>query len=442
MIDSRLVRPGNMFVAIKGKTSDGHRFISQAIDRGARAIVINGSFYKKNIFKKGIKYIDNIPIVVVQDTIQALGEISKIYRETFTIPVLAIAGSNGKTTTKDMITKVLSSKYDVMSTEENFNNHIGVPLTLFRLDKGHEIAVVEIGTNHFGEIKYLCEILQPTHGIITNIGNEHLEYLRNKEGVLKEEGALFEYLSTRNNKKHAFVNSDDAGVLKISRKMKNKTFYGIENGKSDYSAEIINSDISGNHSFKIKYEKNKKSEKINLSVPGKHNVYNALCTAAVGMYFNVPFLKIKKALESFRATDKRMEVVYRNGVMILNDSYNANLDSSIAALETLDKVSNKGKKIIIFGDMLELGKHSINHHSILGQKISELSKKKEHEIHLLTIGKYAKYVYREAKIEHKRHFQKKAELTKELLKILTRKDVILIKGSRGMKMEEIIEKIK
>ncbi len=441
-IDTRTLTKGSIFFAIRGEKIDGHVFVNNAIKKGASAVVVDDKFFKtiKND-TKSIRSFLSVPVIIVRDTVKAFGELANIYRNKFNIPVIAVAGSNGKTTTKDMIASVLSEKYKVLSTEGNLNNQIGVPLTLFRLNEKHEIAVVEIGTNHFGEIKYLCKILEPTHGVITNIGNEHLEFLKSITGVKKEEGALFDYLLKVKGKKTAFVNTDDETIVGIARKLKNKIRYGIENQKSDVRLLNEKSNGQGKYKFDVYSKKNNSNFSVSLKISGRHNMLNALAASAIGLNFKVPSKNIKKALESFKPSSKRMEVISIGKVTIINDAYNANLDSMLCALETLKNIKSSGKKVIVLADMLELGKASQKHHNLVGEAITRISEEVQTPIILLTFGNMAKYIHKAANLTKKFHYKDKSLLKNKLNSIVSGNDVLLVKGSRGMKMEDVVESI-
>jgi UDP-N-acetylmuramoyl-tripeptide--D-alanyl-D-alanine ligase len=441
-IDSRSLMKGQIYIAIRGEKNDGHAFLHNAIKKGASAVVVDRKFFKAAQKQPGlIEGIISVPMIVVDDSVKALGELANIYRNKFHIPVIAVAGSNGKTTTKDIIAGVLSEKYNVLATEGNLNNQIGVPLTIFRMNKKHDIAVVEIGTNHFGEIEYLCKILEPTHGVITNIGNEHLQFLQNINGVTKEEGALFGYLAKGNVKKTAFVNADDKIILGMSRKLKHKVKYGIASRNSDVQAS--NGMANGSGKFKFEIHTKTKSEKfsVSLNVSGRHNMFNALTASAIGLNFGVPPKSIQKALHAFKPSGKRMEVITVGQVTVINDTYNANLDSMLFALETLKSIKSSGKKIIILADMLELGRVSQKHHTMVGNAINNLSKEEKQQIILMTFGKMAQYIYRTAKVVEKFYYKDKSLLKKKLQNIVSENDVVLVKGSRGMKMEEVVESL-
>lgn len=432
-IDSRATKSGDLFFAIRGTNADGHKFMNDAILNGAAAIVVD-----KKYFSNATKKLFAATIIVVENTTAALGELATVFRKKFQIPILAVAGSNGKTTTKDMIGKVLSEKFDTLVTEGNLNNHIGVPLTLFRLKRKHDVAVIEIGTNHFGEIEYLCKIVQPTHGLITNIGNEHLEFLKNIDGVAKEESELFKYLAARN-KSVAFVNADDKRILKLSRTLAHSISFGSNKNSLDIICNNQTVNESGKYAINIFIKKTKKQFRVNLPIPGKHNIQNALAAFAVGIQFKVPPAKIVKALESFKPSNKRMETVSVNKVKIINDTYNANLDSMLSAIEVLKQMKSAGKKIIVLADMLELGKSSKQHHKLIGDAINKYFTTPS--THLFTFGKMSQHINRTAKLKNKKHYTDKKSMSKDLLNIISAGDVVLVKGSRGMRMEEIVNSL-
>jgi UDP-N-acetylmuramoyl-tripeptide--D-alanyl-D-alanine ligase len=427
--DSRAVKKDDLFFALRGEKFDAHSFIDVVIKAEASAIVVHREWAQKNE-----AYFRTFPcmFVIVNDTTAAFGELARIYRRKFDIPVIAIAGSNGKTTTKEMVSAVLRTKYDVLSTEGNLNNHIGVPQTLFRLTKKHEAAVVEIGTNHFGELKYLCEIAEPTHGLITNIGKEHLEFFGDENGVAKEERALFSYLKEHTG--FAFVNCDDEFLSGDAASLKHALCYGT-GAKADIRAKKVLTDALGQSKFEVEWRKKNISFGVRLSVPGLHNVTNAMAACSVGLKLKVKPKKIAGALEKFTSASKRMEVTVNNNITILNDTYNSNPDSVIVALKTLRSFTAKGKKIVVLGDMRELGDASKREHTNIGVVASEMNFDR-----LLTFGPLSKYTS-EAFGAKAQHYESKEVLANELKKTLTDGDVILIKGSRGIKMEEVVNRL-
>jgi UDP-N-acetylmuramoyl-tripeptide--D-alanyl-D-alanine ligase len=427
--DSRSVGKDEIFFALRGDKFDAHNFIDDVIQRNVAGVVVNKEWAEQ----QNEKILSmNCVCVTVPDTTSALGELATIYRRKFDIPIIAVGGSNGKTTTKEMITAVLKSKYNVLSTEGNLNNHIGVPQTLFRLTRDHDAAVVELGTNHFGEMKYLCSIAEPTHGVITNIGKEHLEFFGDEEGVAREEKELFLFLDKNNG--CAFINSDDSFLDSERKKMKKSVSYG-RNSKADIRAKKIETNELGQSRFHCVWPKKGKSLSVTLSVPGDHNVTNALAAISIGLKLKVKEKKIAAALLNFSSASKRMEVLSHNGIIILNDTYNSNPDSVMAALKTLMSFKTSGRTYVVLGDMRELGESSKREHTNIGVVASEMKFSK-----LFTFGPFSKYTA-EAFGQYAAHFESKEELGGELKKVLQSGDVVLIKGSRGMKMEDVVSQI-
>ena len=417
--DSRTARQGDLFVALRGEKFDGHEFVTEILKKGALCAIVDRKFTP----------VPGCAVIVVDDTTKALGHIAGFYRRKYSIPVLAVAGSNGKTTIKEMIAAVLRRKYRVLSTKGNLNNHIGVPQTIFQLRNSHEIAVVETGTNHFGEVKYLCEILQPTHGLITNIGGEHLEFFGDIEGVAREEGELFNYLAKKGT---AFVNADDGRVRRGAEKVKRKLTYGFSVQNSATKGTLLGVDSKGCFKFSAR-TKGKRTVTVQLKVPGRHVMENALAAVSVGMEFNVAAREVGTALEKFSAVAKRMEVFTIAGVKVLDDTYNANADSVISALRTLQSLKVTGRKIVVLGDMRELGTSSEGEHRKVGQAAGELGFDC-----LLTYGADSKFIDVEAGTDHKHHFAAQDELSQYLCELICPGDAVLVKGSRGMKMENVV----
>lgn len=422
--DSRTLGPGSLFVALRGNNFDGHAFVNEAFAAGAVAAMVDRRYVPGND--------KTWPLIVVNDTTRCLGAIAQIYRKTFSIPVLAVAGSNGKTTSKEMIARVLAEKYRVLSTEGNLNNYVGVPQTLFRITRNDEVAVVEIGTNHPGEIAHLCQIVEPTDGIVTNIGNEHLEFFGSIQGVAKEEGELFNFL-TAVRRGRAIVNADDPLVVKSALHVNRKVTYGFNSPNSSLRGRKISLNKMGNASFEFKGNRMTKWLPVKLSIPGAHNAINALSAAAVGVAFGVPADRIRTALESCRASGKRMEPIVIGEVLILNDTYNANPDSVRASLKTLAALQRGGKKIAVLADMKELGEQAKENHLSIGKQVAALGID-----YLLTFGPSAKWIHEAADIPGAIHYEQKNVLAEYLAELVAPGDSVLVKGSRGMKMEDII----
>jgi len=419
--DTRTIRPGEIFFALRGERFDGHEFVDAAMEKGAGCVVIDERTDRRR-WTSG-------RLLVVKDSSKAFGALASFWRSRFDIPVIAVAGSNGKTTTKEMIAAVLSTRYNVLSTSGNLNNHIGVPQTLFRLTRRHEVAVVEVGTNHFGEIAYLCDLLKPTHGLITNIGREHLEFFGDADGVAKAEGELFAGLG-----KHGvgFVNADDPRVVRQAKRLKRKVTYGFAKRAMTVRGTLRTMSTDGCAAFSVQ-PRLRRPFTVALSVPGRHAMANALAAAAVGITLKVPPEEIRRCLKRFSAVGKRMEVIKAGGVTILNDTYNANSDSVLSALETLSAMHSPagGKKIVILADMLELGERSREEHRRVGEAVVGFDV-------LLTVGELAKEINEHARAGVNIHYDAKSVLAEFAAECIAPGDIVLVKGSRGMKMEEVV----
>jgi UDP-N-acetylmuramoyl-tripeptide--D-alanyl-D-alanine ligase len=431
-IDSRNVRKNILFVAIKGDITDGHNYMASAFKKGAAAAMVNENWYSKN----KNKFRGNV-FIVVKDSVKSLGELAKNHLEKFSVPVLFVGGSNGKTTTKDLIAAVLSEKFKVLKNEGNLNNHIGLPLTILNLDSTHNICVLEAGSNHFNEIKYLCEIGKPGYGIVTNIGREHLEFFKNLHGVAKEELSLFDYIIKKDRPGLCFMNFDDDFTRKYYAKNKPSLCFSYSyNYKTDVRAKFVKYTENFEPVIELLYEKEKITTRVNTF--GKHSVYNALAAASIGLYFGLNLKQIKNALENYnQASSKRMEVKRKKGFLIINDAYNSNPDSVKLGLETLKEYKAGGDIYLVLADMLELGKSSRKEHFETGKLI-----KKMNFNNLCTFGSESKYIFAGAKgVKNNFYFETKEDLTGYLLKTIKKDDVIYFKGSRGMKLEEAVEKI-
>ena len=339
-IDSRKVVPGTLFIAIRGERLDGHQFIPDAIKQGVAAMVVDEAWFNQT----RDPHLDGL-FLVVADTLVALQEFSKFYRRKFSIPVIGLTGSVGKTTTKEMLAAVLSQKYNVHKNEGNLNNHYGVPLTLFKIAENHEIAIIEMGANHFGEIARLAEIAEPTHAIITAVGRAHLEFFGSLEGVARAKLELFDAIKDSG---LAFVNADDARIESNVPALKRQIRFGFEND-ADIKGRIVNIDTNGCVTFDLR------GQQIQLRTPGVHQAKNALAAAAVALEFGIDIRQIKEALEAYAPVSKRMEVIDIQGIRIINDCYNSNPDSANSALDVLNGMETSGQKISVMADMLELG---------------------------------------------------------------------------------------
>lgn len=432
--DSRSIQSGEVFIALRGENFDGHEYVDDVLAKGAAgAIVANDWLLERDETVRGA-------LIAVRDPLGAYGELARAHRRTFTCPVIAVAGSNGKTTTKELIGAVLSNAFIVHKTTGNLNNLIGVPATLLKMTPEHTAGVIEIGTNTPGEIEQLCTILEPTHGIITNIGREHLELLGSIEGVAEEEGALFRYLDA--NGGTAFVNVDDAQLVRVSAGVKKKVTYSVRS-EADLRGNIERLSESGAPVVALD-DANGQATMIELKLPGVHSATNAVAAAAVALAFGVSREQVKATLESFEPLTystgyaRLAPVRAKNGALILNDTYNANPDSMTVAFDTLRAMPLPpgGRKIVILGEMRELGASSAEEHASLGREIAAsggidaaylFGSEMAHADTALQQERFASF-----------HFTEKAPLIERLRGEITPNDIVLVKGSRGTKMEEVV----
>jgi len=383
-IDSRTVKPGELFIPIKGPKFDGHKFIADALKKGAM-------------------------VLEVKDGLQALQALAAYHRRKVKIPVIGITGSVGKTTTKDMLASILAQEMPVLKNEENFNNEIGVPLTLLKLTKKHKAAVIEMAMQNLGEIELLARIAQPTISVVTNIGESHLEFLKTRKNIAKAKSEIFKF---QTKKDFAVINADDEYFEHLADRVKEqgsrvKTFGILE--KTDISPNAL--------------------QGIKLPLPGEHNIYNALAAIAVAKILKLKKTSIKKGLETFRPSTNRMDVINRkDGVKIINDTYNASPQSMAAMLKLLAAISRapEERHIAVLGDMLELGKTAKAAH----KRVLNLCNK-------LKINKVFTFGHLWPQGSHN-----KKNLIKTLKHFIRPHDIILVKGSRGMRMEEVVEALR
>ncbi len=423
-IDSRSLKVNQVFWALKGPNFDGHDFLKDAIKKGAAALTID----KSNIHRINGT---GIPVFVVSDSLKALQQLAGKHRQKFSIPVLAITGTNGKTTTKEMIAWILQTKMNVHRTWGNHNNHIGVPLTLLTLNSEHDISIVELGTNHPGEIAALSKLVKPTAALITNIGRGHLEFFSNIEGVAREKIELFNSLSKRG---IIFLNLDDFRLPRYSQRRKTVIRYSVSgDAAAEVNGELLGFDDNGNGRWRLNGRTT-----IQMGIPGVQNVNNAVAASAVALHFGFTEEKIKDALERFLSYDKRMQIVQNGNVTIINDTYNANPDSYLPALQTLELIASRkrARKIVVFGDMLELGLNSEALHQEVMFNMLEFTIDA-----LFTLGDAAALgarMLKERGFENIFSFNDHQSLGHALKKFLKAGDIILLKGSRGMQVEKVL----
>jgi UDP-N-acetylmuramoyl-tripeptide--D-alanyl-D-alanine ligase len=409
--DTRNIKPGSIFFALKGANFNANEFAKEALNKGCSYAVID----EEKHYSEGC--------ILVDDVLKSLQNLANHHRRQFTIPVIGITGTNGKTTTKELTATVLSKKYNTLFTKGNLNNHIGVPFTLLNLTKDHGIAVIEMGANHIGEIEQLCRIAEPDYGIITNIGKAHLEGFGSYEGVIKAKTEIYKFINER--KGTLFVNADDDLLMKLSAGMERITygtsisshFKGIADNESFLAKGKLF--VEGNHL------------EVSSSLAGSYNFYNILAAACIGTSFGVIPSQIKEAIEGYIPSNNRSQIVKKGSNTIWVDAYNANPSSMKTAIEDFAGLNSSGK-ILILGDMFELGEVSIREH----QSIADLIENHKNWSGVYLIGKEFSKVTSTAKVfatvegfmvwfsEH--HFEN---------------STILLKGSRGMAMEKILEKI-
>ncbi len=421
--DSRKVTEGDLFVPIKGESFDGHAFIEQSFEKGAVCC-----FSACDIVPKEGKY-----VIKVRDTRQALRDLAEYYMSFFHPCVVAITGSVGKTTTKDMIASVLAQKYNILKTEGNFNNDIGLPLTVFRLTKEHEVAVLEMGMNSFGEIHNLSKIARPDIAVITNVGVSHIEMLGSRDGILKAKSEIFDFMTEKGT---AVLNGDNDKLATLDGNIpQDIIWYGVENKRDIYAYNII---AKGLDSTSCTIHTKLGEVDVTIPVPGEHMVLNALSAAAVGLRLHLSLEQIKKGIEEFTPTKMRMAVVRtEGGITIINDVYNANPVSMKAAIDVLSAA--EGRKVCILGDMGELGIFAEKMHEEMGAYAVE----KEIDL-IITIGKLTCAMDRavkEAGGKNVFHYENQEAFFAEGLEKLSNGDTVLVKGSRSMGLEKTVEKI-
>lgn len=427
--DTRIINKNDIYVGIKGANFDGNLFYEDAFNKGAKVCILE----EKSIDPTNIKKFDDKSLVIVEDSIKTLQILAAYKRSLYDIPVVAVTGSVGKTSTRDIIASVLSQKYNVLKTEGNYNNDIGMPLTILRL-KNHTAMVLEMGMNNLGEIELLSNIAKPNIGVITNVGTAHIGNLGSRENILK---AKLEITSGFNKDSILFINNDNDLLhenLDIIKEKFNVFTVGIENNSDLMANNIV--DKVFDSEFKIN------NNTINLKVGGNAFVYNSLIAFAIGKKLGIDDQSIVKGLENFKLTSNRLEkIISKSGITIVNDTYNASFDSVKNAIELLSK-SNYTRKIFLFGDILELGNYTEEIHRNIGKEIIN----NDIDI-LITVGENTKYtvdemINRGFSKENIYQFDKENDTYQFLSEILNNKDIILIKGSHSMNLINIVSTIK
>ncbi|MBQ6446713.1 UDP-N-acetylmuramoyl-tripeptide--D-alanyl-D-alanine ligase [Cytobacillus oceanisediminis] len=421
-IDSRKIEAGQLFIPFKGERTDGHQYVADAIKQGAAA-----AFWQKDVPNPP----ENLPLIFVDDSLKAIQALAKSYLRQLNVKVVGITGSNGKTSTKDITTSLLSLKYKVQKTEGNYNNHLGLPLTVLGLEEDTDIAVLEMGMSGRGEIDFLSRLAEPDIAVITNIGESHMQDLGSREGIAE---AKLEILNGLKDKGRFIYFGDE---LLLSSRMKNskvdtKTF-GMDHANDLYPLEI--NALENGSAFHI----NKIAAPFQLPVLGNHNILNALAAMLVAEYFDIPYEEMNKGLQSLKLTNMRMELVEgKSGVKIINDAYNASPTSMLAAIDVLKKLPGYDQKIAVLGDMLELGDKEESFHYQMGERLEDVD-------YVLTYGKLGSFIAEGAKTvlpaDRVFAFFEKEPLIDKLVSYLNEETVVLVKASRGMKLEEIVKAI-
>lgn len=409
-IDSRKVEKNDTFIGIKGDNYDGNSFYLDAIKNGANLIIIDNDKYIKKLDKT---------IVLVDDSVSFLQSLATYKMKKIKAPVIAVTGSVGKTTTKDIIYSVLKEKYKVLKTYKNYNGQIGLPLTVLEY-KDEDIILLEMGMNQIGGIAKLSKIVKPDIAIITNIGTSHIGYLKSRENILKAKLEILEYMKKGST---VILNNDDDMLNKIKLKDYNVITYGINN-KSDYNAYDIKLDYD-----KVTYKVN--SDTYNLNMPGLSTIYNSLVSIIIGELFKIK--NIKKILENVEITSNRLELKKIGNITIIDDCYNASYESMMNALDILKNVEKK-RKIAILGDIVEIGDYAKEIHEKLGGKIENIDI-------LITVGEYSIYIYNKANIKEKYHYLDVENAYKKIKEIIKEDDIILIKASNAMNFKYIVDKM-
>lgn len=415
--DTRNIKPGCIFFALKGENFNGNKFAEEALNKGAAIAVIDEAEYKKD---------DRF--FLVEDALTALQQLANHHRKQLQIPFIAITGSNGKTTTKELVNAVLSKKFKTLATSGNLNNHIGVPLTLLSVNKEHEIAIIEMGANHQGEINQLCNIAEPDYGIITNIGKAHLEGFGGIEGVKKGKGELYNFINQKKGK--IFLHGDDETLVQMAGAI-SKITYGT---KKLYdivgNIKVDNTDfVSFQWATRYTASGLKTSTIVKTHLVGIYNYYNALCAIAVGNYFLVNDADISSAITEYIPSNNRSQLLKTEKNTLILDYYNANPSSMKSAIENFASLNHENK-ILILGDMLELGEDSAAEHEAI---INLLKEKKLHNV--ILVGKHFK---NSQNISQEKVFDTSEQVLNYLKQYPVTNNTVLIKGSRGIQLEKTV----
>jgi|TARA_B110001450_G_scaffold167793_1_gene156422 UDP-N-acetylmuramoyl-tripeptide--D-alanyl-D-alanine ligase len=410
-IDTRNIKENDIFFAIKGPNFDGNKFAEEAIEKGC-SYVISDNLHLRKLSDK---------IIYVKNSIETLQKLGNYHRRTLKAKIIAITGSNGKTTSKEILLNVLKYRYNTIATKGNLNNHLGVPLTLLSMDIDTEIGIIEMGANHLKEIETLCKIAEPDYGYITNFGNAHLEGFKTIEGVIKGKSELYEYL--KSNSKLIFYNSQNNTQSNIIGEYTNSFSYGINANDDCQLTKVKSSD-----NIQVRY----KNKTISSKIYGDYNFDNICIAIAIGDFYNIDFEDIKKGVENYLPDNNRSQITTKESNTIILDAYNANPTSMDLAIKSFEKLKYTNK-IIIAGDMFELGEESNKYHQQIVNYLETTS-----NIEIFIVGVNFSKTNHTNKIKS---FLTTEELITNLMKLKIKNSSILIKGSRGMELEKVIKYI-
>ncbi|HHY87194.1 MAG TPA: UDP-N-acetylmuramoyl-tripeptide--D-alanyl-D-alanine ligase [Verrucomicrobia bacterium] len=426
--DSRTVQPGDLFIALAGERFDAHAFLPDAVKKGAAAVIVDRS--------RPVPELPGCAVIAVNNTRAALGSIAAQYRRQFHLPIIAVGGSNGKTTTKELLASVLRQKFNTLSSEASFNNDVGVPLTLLRLERSHQVAVLEAGTNHPGELAPLIRMIRPRYGVITNIGREHLEFFETLAGVAREEGTLAELLPGDGK---LFINGDGEWAGSIAKRSSAAVVrVGLDRG-NDWRATDVRVDGAGVR-FRVAAPRPDLGGEYQIRLLGRHQVTNALLALAVGAELGLDRAALERGLAECPPPAMRMQTWEFDGVRVLDDAYNANPDSMAAALQTLRDMPAAGRRIAVLGEMAELGAASETEHEAVGRCAAESGVDQ-----LFAVGRMASVMARGARsagLNRVLEFLEVEAAADAVRRFVKSGDVLLLKASRVSRLERVAELLK
>jgi UDP-N-acetylmuramoyl-tripeptide--D-alanyl-D-alanine ligase len=429
--DSRQAHPGDVFFALTGEKFDAHEYLPDVVQKGAVAVVV-----ARSKAARAVGLSDAAGVIVVEDPRVALGTLAARYRAEFDLPIVAVGGSNGKTTTKELLASILRQKSSILWSEASFNNDIGVPMTLLKLERAHGVAVLEVGTNHPGELLPLLRMVRPRYGILTNIGREHLEFFGDLAGVAAEEGTLAEFLPSGGK---LFINGDSEWTPAIAKRTKAQVVKVGLGSLNDWRATNVRVEPEGVR-FQVESPLSEFSGEYRLRLLGRHQVPNALLALVAGMELGVTPEQARRGLAECAPPKMRLQLWEANGVQVLDDAYNANADSMVAALETLRDLPCRGIRVAVLGDMAELGPHTVRAHEEVGRRSVEFGVNR-----LVAVGKWAHETAEAARSAGLREVQEFSDVSTaaaELKQLLRPGDLVLLKASRATGLERIGEALK